>query len=39
MHKMVWTATALAAVVAMGSAPQLARAQAQSAATASSPAK
>ena len=39
MHKMVWTATALAAVLAMGAAPQLARAQAQSAATASSPAK
>ncbi|MFN9747064.1 MAG: hypothetical protein ACK57B_15595 [Betaproteobacteria bacterium] len=39
MHKMVWTATALAAVVAMGSAPEAARAQAQPAATASSPAK
>jgi hypothetical protein len=39
MHTMVWSATALAAVMAMASAPELARAQAQPAATASSPAK
>jgi hypothetical protein len=37
MHKMVWTAVALAAVVAIASAPQ--RVQAQAAAAASSPAK
>jgi hypothetical protein len=39
LHKMVRTASALAAVVAMASASQVARAQAQPAATASSPAK
>jgi hypothetical protein len=37
MHKMVWTAVALAALVAIASAPQ--RVQAQAAAAASSPAK